>query len=194
MLAGGAASRLGQSKPLAPLGGVPLVEHALRAARDAGLPAVVVAKSATRLPPLPAALVLEPDEPAHPLLGAIAALRFAAGADIVTLPCDMPFVPARLLAFLASLDGSATVEAAGRAQPLLSRLAAGSRPTLESSLAAGDSVQVALGALRPRIVAGHELLRFGDPERVFFNVNTPEDLRRAQEWLAPGDVDRAAEA
>ena len=65
---------------------------------------MVVAKSSTDLPPLTAGIVLEPDEPLHPLLGAITALRFAAGSDIVTLPCDMPFVPAALLAFLTDIN------------------------------------------------------------------------------------------
>jgi molybdopterin-guanine dinucleotide biosynthesis protein A len=181
VLAGGAGSRLGQSKPLAPLGGASLVEYPLAATREAGLPVVVVAKESTRLPELAAGLVLEPEEPLHPLLGAIAALRFAAGADVVTVPCDMPFVPGGLLAFLASLEGAATL--AG--QPLLSRLPAAARPSLERSLAAGDAAHAAIAALGATVLGERYLARFGEPARICFNVNTPEDLRRAEQWLAP---------
>jgi molybdopterin-guanine dinucleotide biosynthesis protein A len=182
VLAGGAGSRLGQSKPLAPLGGVPLLDRAVAAAREAELPAIVVAKRGTTLPALSVGLVLEPDEPTHPLLGIVSALRFAAGADIVSLPCDMPFVPASLLAFLASLDGTATVAGGGQAQPLLSRVSASARPELERALERGDSAQSAIGALGPQLVDEAELARFGDPPRMLFNINTPADLLRAQEW------------
>ena len=184
VLAGGAGSRLGQSKPLAELGGVPLLEHAVAAARESGLPTIVVAKGATRVPALDAGIVVEPDQPVHPLVGAVAALRFAAGVDVVTLPCDMPFVPPALLSLLASLEGAATVEHVSGPQPLLSRLPASSRPSLERALAAGASAQAAIAALAPRIIGPRELTSFGDPERVFFNVNTREELRRAEEWLA----------
>jgi molybdopterin-guanine dinucleotide biosynthesis protein A len=183
VLAGGTGSRLGESKPLAQLGAVPMIEYPLRAARDAGLPVIVVAKSTTRLPAIEAGLVLEPDEPAHPLLGIVAALRYAAGADVLTLPCDMPFVPASLIAFLASLAGCVTVEAGGRPQPLLSRLAAPSRPALERALATDASAREAVASLAPRVVEEGELARFGDPELLFSNVNTPEDLRRARARL-----------
>jgi GTP:adenosylcobinamide-phosphate guanylyltransferase len=35
-------------------------------------------------------------------------------------------------------------------------------------------------------VGEHELRRFGDPERLLANVNTPDDLARAERLLAAG--------
>jgi molybdopterin-guanine dinucleotide biosynthesis protein A len=63
VLAGGRGRRMGAPKPLARLGGAPLVERPLAAAAEAGLPAVVVAKAGTRLPP-GLTVWREPDEPA----------------------------------------------------------------------------------------------------------------------------------
>jgi GTP:adenosylcobinamide-phosphate guanylyltransferase len=39
--------------------------------------------------------------------------------------------------------------------------------------------------LDPVRIGEEELQRFGDPEKLLFNVNTPDDLRRAEEMLAP---------
>jgi GTP:adenosylcobinamide-phosphate guanylyltransferase len=38
-------------------------------------------------------------------------------------------------------------------------------------------------ALEPRVVAEDELARFGDPELISLNVNTPADLERAEAAL-----------
>ena len=41
----------------------------------------------------------------------------------------------------------------------------------------------AVAALDPHIVGERELARFGDPERIVFNVNSPEDLLTAEQLL-----------
>jgi hypothetical protein len=45
-------------------------------------------------------------------------------------------------------------------------------------------VQEAVSALDPRIVTERELARFGDPELICLNVNTPADLERATAVIA----------
>jgi molybdopterin-guanine dinucleotide biosynthesis protein A len=76
------------------------------------------------------------------------------------------------------------IEAAGRLQPLLARYDPADAESLASAVDRGDSAQDALGALGPRIVGEDDLRRFGDPQRICFNVNTPEDLERAEQILA----------
>jgi hypothetical protein len=44
-------------------------------------------------------------------------------------------------------------------------------------------VQEAVASLSPRLVSGEELSRFGEPERLLFNVNTPGDLNQAERML-----------
>ena len=41
-------------------------------------------------------------------------------------------------------------------------------------------MQETVASLGPREITSDELERFGDPERLLFNVNTPEDLAEAE--------------
>jgi molybdopterin-guanine dinucleotide biosynthesis protein A len=189
VLAGGRARRLGGAKAGAPLAGRPLLCHALDAARAAALQAVVVAKPRTVLPDVAERVLREPAEPSHPLCGVLAALDFAAehggeAQPVVLLGCDMPFVTAPLLGWLAELPGRAMAELAARPQPLLSRCLAGDRVVLAGSLREERSLSAALGELAPRRLDERELARFGDPRRLCFNVNDHDDLRAAERLLA----------
>lgn len=179
---------MGGGKASAMLGGRPLISYPLRAAREAGLEAIVVAKPATGLPPLRERVVLEPALPAHPLCGVIAALEFASkpsgGSAVVLLACDMPFLTADLLAWLAELEGTAMAEVDGRPQPLLARCLPAQSRELCESLNEGASLTVALGRLAPQMLGDEELGVFGSPERLCFNVNSPEDLQSAEGWLS----------
>lgn len=188
VLAGGQGRRIGGGKASAMLSGRPLISYPLGAAGEAGLEAVVVAKPATALPPLQERVVLEHELPMHPLCGVIAALEFASESSVasavVLLACDMPFLTGDLLAWLAELEGTAMAEVGGRAQPLLTRCPTAQITPLRESLAEGLSLTAAMGALAPRMLGEEELSAFGSPERLCFNVNSPEDLRRAEGWLS----------
>jgi molybdenum cofactor guanylyltransferase len=187
VLAGGHGQRLGGDKALALLGREPLIERPLAAAREAALEAIVVAKRSTRLPPLAERVLYEPERPSHPLCGVIAALELAAARSpapaVLTLACDMPFLTGALLGWLASLDGAAMAHVGSRPQPLLARCLPEHLPSLRQALAEQRSLRAAIGELSPRIVDERELSRFGDPERLCFNVNDAEDLQLAESWL-----------
>jgi molybdopterin-guanine dinucleotide biosynthesis protein A len=170
-------------KASAVLAGAPLIEGPLRAMREARLEAVVVAKPATDLPPLQVPVWLEPEEPSHPLTGIVAALE-QAGRPVVACGCDLPFVAAALLAHLAGRsEPLVVIEAAGRLHPLLGRYT----PELIDALRAARDEQRPLHEvvteLRAVRINEPKLRRYGDPERIVFNVNTPADLARAEELL-----------
>jgi molybdenum cofactor guanylyltransferase len=188
VIAGGAGRRLGASKPTAPLGGRPLISYPLAAAREAGLRTIVVAKQHTPLPALEEPVVREPDEPLHPLCGALAALRHARQtigcAAVLLLACDMPFLTGELLAWLAALDGAAMARCGGRPQPLLGRYPVQRIGAVASGMATGRSLASTLAAGETRIVEEAELARFGEPARLVFNVNDARDLAVAEEMLA----------
>jgi molybdopterin-guanine dinucleotide biosynthesis protein A len=188
VLAGGRATRMGGAKATALLAARPLICRPLAAARQAGLEAVVVAKASTPLPALEEQVLHEPEQPHHPLCGVLAALELAGARSpspaVVILGCDMPFVSAELLDFLAALRGAAITRVGERLQPLLARCHPLQRGILQAALAEQSSLSAAICSLEPRVIDERELSRFGDPERLCFNVNDPEDLARAESWLA----------
>jgi molybdopterin-guanine dinucleotide biosynthesis protein A len=184
VIAGGAGSRLGGSKPATELAGRPLIAWPLRAAAEAGLEAIVVAKPATELPDLDVPVVRESDPLTHPLTGILAALEARPARPVVALACDLPFVPAGLLRELAGASGPATIEAGGRIQPLIARYEPAATPAIRTALCRGEAAGSLLARLEPTVISGAELSRHGDPELIAFNVNTPEQLAEAERRLA----------
>jgi molybdenum cofactor guanylyltransferase len=182
VLAGGQGSRLGGEKASAELLGRPLISYPLEAAAAAGLETVVVAKPSTQLPALDVPILREPEEPRHPLCGVLAALDRqgdAAPGAVLALGCDMPFLEPGLLEWLARLDGAALLETADRLQPLPGLYPAESRDRIAEAIAESEPMGLTLTALRARRVRPDELERFGEPRRLLFNINEPEDLRYA---------------
>jgi molybdopterin-guanine dinucleotide biosynthesis protein A len=183
VLAGGAGHRLGGAKATALLDGLPLISYALAALSGALADVAVVAKHDS---PLPgdlggAARWTEPDEPRHPVVGLIAALRAAGDRAIVAVAVDMPLLDAITIHALATVpagrDGVAVVaRAAGRAQPLLARYEPGALAGLE----AADATAPLTATVESLAPAWLEL-----PDAIVaFNVNTADDLAQASRLLA----------
>jgi molybdenum cofactor guanylyltransferase len=184
VLAGGESSRMGASKAGVELAGRPLIAHPIEAVAAAGLEPVVVAKPRSELPRLDCPIVRDADPMPHPAAGILAALE-AGRASVVVVACDMPFVPAPLVAFLAGLDVPAAVpRIGGRLQPLLARYEPSAAPALEEAIECGRPLHEAVAALDPLIVETGDLARFGDPERIAFNVNDRDDLAAAERLMA----------
>jgi molybdopterin-guanine dinucleotide biosynthesis protein A len=135
----------------------------------------VVAKAATELPSLDVPIVVEPNEPRHPLAGVVAAMSHAGARPVLALACDTPFLSPMLLRILAGSTKTTAVRSAGQLNPLIAIYQPGTLASLETSLAAGDSATDALEALDPEVIEA--------PETETFNVNTPEDLAEAESRL-----------
>jgi molybdopterin-guanine dinucleotide biosynthesis protein A len=188
VLAGGASRRMGRPKATLELAGQPLATRALARFESAGLEAIVVAKRSSPLPPVDARVVTEPDEPRHPLTGIVTVLR-ATRRPIVVLGCDMPLVPASLLAHLAEAiadpDRVAIVaKPGGELEPLLAAYSPAAAQSLASALSDQAPLREAVAALEPSPIGDVDLRRFGDPETIALNVNSPADLARAAALLS----------
>ena len=179
---------MGEPKAIVELAGRPLVARIAATVGSAGLEPVVVAKpdsraAGARLPGAqPSRASRATRSPAS-----LAALDASAGRGVVAIACDMPLVPARA-ARLARPAGDAT--AGGRvrgrrpARAAARALRAAASEPLARSLAAGEPMREAVAALDPQVIGERELARFGDPERIFFNVNTPGDVAAAERLLS----------
>ena len=120
-------------------------------------------------------MLLEPDDPTHPLLGVITALQqFPA---VIALPCDMPFVAPGDLAALAELKVDIATLAPGQPLPALYR---GTRlPQLLAAVQAGASMR-STQAQSPVASATTAAMR----SAAMTVVNTPEDLAAAEALLS----------
>jgi molybdenum cofactor guanylyltransferase len=175
---------MGHAKAMVALADRPLIAYPIEALGAAGIEPVVIAKPHSELPPLDCRVVRERDSTTHPAAGILAALRAGPGGPVVVVACDMPFVAPRLLAFLAGLDAPAAVpRVRGQLQPLLARYAPSTAPALEQAIERGASLRETMRALGPLVVEGEGLARFGDAERMTFNVNDPHDLATAERFV-----------
>ncbi len=185
VLAGGESRRMGGPKALAELASRPLVARVVATVGSAGLEPLVVAKPDSPLPKLDCRVLSEPSEPRHPLTGLLAALNASAGRGVVAIACDMPLVPAKLLAWMARLEHEVAVcEVGGRLEPLLGRYSPSVTGRLAGALEAGAAMREAVAALEPYVIEEELVARFGDPKRIFFNVNSREDLAAAERLLS----------
>lgn len=184
VLAGGLSTRMGAPKAGIELAGRPLIAYAIEAIATAGLEPVVVAKPDSEIPDVDCPVIREPDSTPHAAAGILAALR-ASGGPVVVMACDMPFVAPQLVAWLAGLDAPVAVpKVGGRLHPLLARYTPPVEAALEQAVRDGAPLQRMVAGLRPLIVDTDELSRFGDPERITFNVNDRDDLSTAERMLA----------
>lgn len=170
VLAGGASRRMGWDKALS---GLP----ALAAERLAAVCAEVAVADRGRglLPGLPSLPDGPGGGPAAGILGAAAAYP---GRPLLVLACDLPRVPVGLLADLASSACDWAVPRWERGlEPLCALYAPAALAVLaEKGLRAPH--RLAAEDLAIRYLEGDDLARFGPPEEVFLNLNTPEDLER----------------
>lgn len=191
MIAGGHGRRIGGAKATVELAGRALISYSLAAIEEAGLQPLVIAKPDTELPPLRCPVIREDHEPRHPLCGVLTALELSEPSPLVILSCDMPFVPAALLAWLAAQPEPLVAPALdGRILPFPGRYQGSLRAGLEAALAEESSMHSALSRLSPRLLGAGELTAFGDPARICLNVNTASDLAHAEALLSEANEAR----
>jgi molybdopterin-guanine dinucleotide biosynthesis protein A len=166
ILAGGEGRRIGGDKPQRLLGGETLLARALRRARGWS-DDVVVATAENDLPGIEG-----------PLGGVAAAL--ALGGDVLTIPCDMPFLPDDLPERLQSRETATIAMSGGRLHPVCAVWRAQAIEGLAGYVATGRR------SLRGFAEAvGYEAVAWAAaPVDPFFNINDQADLARAEALLA----------
>ena len=193
LLAGGLGSRMaadgqGPDKPLRRLGGVTLLDHAIR---RIGPQVAAMAINANGDPARFAGWGLDVVGDAvaghpGPLAGILAGMRWAAArglSHVVSVPSDTPFLPIDLVASLVAARGALSLACAasgGWTHPVIGLWPVDLADALEADLRAGTRKIDAWTAPHGVAHAAFAVVPF-DP---FFNVNRPEDLREAERLLA----------
>lgn len=169
ILAGGEGRRMGGGKPQRLLGGETLLDRALRRARSWSNDVLVAAREGGDIR----------DDPAveGPLGGITAAL--ALGGDVLTIPCDMPFLPDDLPARLRS-DAAATVAASGgQLHPVCALWKSAAVAGLSAYLATGRRSLTGFAE-----AVGYQAVDWPvGPIDPFFNINDGADLALAEALL-----------
>ena len=166
ILAGGRSSRMGRDKTGLRLGGVPLLQHAKRSARQLGLSARVIRHD------------LVPQ--CGPLGGVFTALTTSPAESVMFLSCDMPFLSTELLTTLLRRGR------AGTKSIFVEQNQAKGFPFLLHRKAlplVGQQISRRQFSLQELAEAcGAETIRLPRTQhRELFNVNTPEEWRTARE-------------
>lgn len=182
ILAGGKSARLGREKTGALLGGETLLARAIRLTRPLGEVVVVGDGRALALPPgVRVAADLFPGK--GPLGGLYTGLILSPSPYAVAVACDMPFIDARLLGHLLTLAPGydAVVPRVGELlEPLHAVYSPRCLPVMSDLLRQG---KLSLMEVFKRVnVRYAERTDIGDT-LPFFNINTPQDLDKAQSLL-----------
>lgn len=186
VLAGGQGTRIGGGKPLLKLGRTTLIEQAYERATGWASDAVVAIRSPQQLGGHRLPWIADAPGIEGPLAGLAAALQWArskGAQSLLTIPCDMPFLPEDLATRL--LDGigkrGAALASSGRnlhpvcglwqvaSLQAMPAYCASSRRSLRGFAEQGGFAEISW-PIKPH-----------DP---FFNINRPSDLAAAEKWLA----------
>ena len=189
IIAGGRASRMGGApKGLERVGGRRIVDRVAGALAQVTDRLLLVANAPDAASWLPGVETVPDDVPDAGALGGILTALSHAGAPVLAVAWDMPFVPASLLGELwriaESRDEHAVVperDADGRVEPLCAYYGAACRAAAGERVARGElRVSGLLDDVRAHRMPLARVLDWGDPERLFLNVNTPAELESAR--------------
>ena len=196
ILAGGQATRYGgQAKGLERVGGVRVIDRVALALAQVSDSLLLIANDPLADGWLPGVRVAGDVRPGLGSLGGIHAALAGAGTAVLVVAWDMPFVSSGLLKALRALGESghdAAVPESGSkrgVEPLCAWYAPPCIPAIERALDAGDRRVVSFfDAVRVARMPAAEVARFGDPERIFMNVNSPDELALAERYASTPDA------
>lgn len=185
ILAGGSGARLTAEKGFLTVGGRTILDR-VRAAAEPLASEIALVGRGDRLRQEGLRVISEADPGVAGPLGAVcAALADAAPNEALILPWDAPFITTPLLACLreARCTADAAVPRRGESvEPLFAVYGPRCLGPAQRALAAGNRRVIAFyDELAVRWVGADELSAFGEWDRLFLNVNTPDDLEHARQ-------------
>lgn len=189
VLVGGGSSRMGRDKALLELAGQRVVWRVVERLRLAVVEVSLVG-APERYAHLGVPTLADRQPNRGPLGGIVTALAVSRHDWNLVVACDLPYLETRFLEFLleqatASPEADAVVpQTRDNWQPLSAAYHRRCLPAFERVLAEGNpKIARAFSEVRVRAITAEELERFAFTERMFKNMNTPEDYQEAQRLL-----------
>ena len=185
ILAGGQSRRMGREKLSLEVGGLALIDHVRNALSASCQEVLIVGGEPFGLADV-RHVSNERSGRQGPLSGIEAGLAASSYAHVFVAAGDLPFLSPGLVGYLLERLGRGGVVAViphhgGRTHPLCGAYARALLPRVSAALdggarAVGEFLEGAGGVE----YVGEELRRFGEPDLLLMNVNSPRDLERAR--------------
>jgi molybdopterin-guanine dinucleotide biosynthesis protein A len=184
VLAGGRSQRMGTDKAFLSYRNEPLIRCAIRVCQSFASDVRIIGEPARYdcfgLPVIP-----DSGESLGPLSGIHTALQHAPTLVIAIVACDMPLMSAEFFRMmLRKLPGPAAVVMRfnnGAVEPLCGLYSSSCLPVVEKNLASGKlKITELLSQVAAEYIGEEELHKHGLSQKIFTNVNTPEDLKYLQ--------------
>lgn len=187
VLAGGESRRMGFDKALASFGGTTLLGWMLERFGPAFDHTFLVTKDAARFAGWGVPVVSDALADRGSIVGVYSAVLASPTERVLCLACDMPFVTLEVLRCLAAVSRGHDIcvpRHGGVSEPLCAVYSRSALPALRSVVDRGER---RIYAAYPLVNTGYwdmDPVRFRDVERLFSNINRPEQLREAEQALA----------
>ncbi len=181
ILAGGSSSRMGRDKSLMVYNQQTLIERTVNELRKV-VDEIVIASNNTSKYSIPGVIEVPDLYPGMgPLAGIHAGLKQIKHRYAFVISCDMPLFRARLAEYLlercAGYDVVVT-QINGYLEPLCAVYSKECLEPIESCLKAGvRKIILFFPQVRVLTIGHREIENIGNPEELFYNLNTPEDYR-----------------
>jgi molybdopterin-guanine dinucleotide biosynthesis protein A len=195
VLAGGAASRYGGlPKGLERVAGSRIIDRVAGALNTTTDDLLLVANDPAAAAWLPGVRVVADVLAGQGSLGGIHAALVHSRRPVLVVAWDMPFVRPDLLARMRHLgeDADVVVPESGShrgMEPLCAWYGSRCVPAIERSIASGDRRVIGFfEEVRVARLPRDEVAAFGDPDWMFMNVNSPDELIRAEVYAATADA------
>ena len=186
LIAGGKSRRMGQDKRFLTVGGIGIFRRTLDVLKNTFAETIVVlAEPVDSLDAQGSKVVYDIVPNAGSLGGLYTGLMTASESRVFAVACDMPFLDAEVIRFMASFDRTADVvvaELEGRFQPMHAMYSQRCLPYLQAMADKQDLKIQRLfleKQLRVAVLSQSHLTGLSSGHRSFQNINTPDDLARA---------------
>lgn len=184
VLAGGKSSRMGHNKALMEWQGQTLIERTLQVLRSVFSEVLISANDPVLYESLGERIIPDRYLNRGPIGGLYSSLQEARFEHAFFVACDMPFLSADVIRFLANFTGCESpivVPDVDGLHPLHAFYPKGCLPLIEKKLETNRLKLLELYSDYPvRTIRKEEFQRFSNIERYFYNVNTPEEWKKIQ--------------
>lgn len=183
VVAGGRSRRMGRDKALLPWGGRTLLDDSIRRLREVSDDVRILSGPEPRYAERGVPVITDRGAASGALVGVLSGLLALERPLGLFLAVDLPHVPSLLLRHLVSLAEGVDVVvplSPGGPEPLCALYSRECLGPVRAAVLRGELKMTSFWSeVRVRQLGALELRGFGDPARLFLNLNAPADYERA---------------